>query len=385
MKKLLILAYDFPPYTSMGAQRPYGWYLSLKSYSWEPTIITRHWPAEYHAKEDYNKNCRQKITCEKSHLGTIIRVPYKANLRDKIIVTHGFNRLSLIRKLLTTIYSVLQHLSFIFDNKSGIYFEAKKILAQQKFDYIIASGEPFILFRYAYKLAEKFHTPWIADYRDCWSDNFEVNRQGGLNRLLHKSYFRFFERRYVNNAIIITTAAPYFKNQLNLLFPEKKIYVVFNGYNEDEYEINISNISNQNLIIAFGGTIYPFQPLELFFEGLKKWLVKPINPNLKIFFYGADYSIEQKNRILNFDDKLRQYIITTPRLIKSELFKYFSNADIFLLFDNKGMISGKLYEYLPFNKKIILCGRDFGSMEEILTDTNTGIFCNSADDVAAAL
>jgi hypothetical protein len=49
MKKLLILAYDFPPYVSVGAVlslskyglRPYNWYRYLKAYDVEPIVITR--------------------------------------------------------------------------------------------------------------------------------------------------------------------------------------------------------------------------------------------------------------------------------------------------------------------------------------------------------
>ncbi len=32
MKRLLILAYDFPPYVSVGGLRPYAWYKYLKEF-----------------------------------------------------------------------------------------------------------------------------------------------------------------------------------------------------------------------------------------------------------------------------------------------------------------------------------------------------------------
>ena len=41
MKKVLILAYDFPPYVSAGGLRPYNWYLYLKEFGVEPVVITR--------------------------------------------------------------------------------------------------------------------------------------------------------------------------------------------------------------------------------------------------------------------------------------------------------------------------------------------------------
>ena len=43
MKKVLILAYDFPPYVSVGGMRPYNWYRYLKEFDVEPVVITRQW------------------------------------------------------------------------------------------------------------------------------------------------------------------------------------------------------------------------------------------------------------------------------------------------------------------------------------------------------
>jgi len=43
MKKVLILAYDFPPYVSAGGLRPYYWYLYLKEFGVEPVVITWQW------------------------------------------------------------------------------------------------------------------------------------------------------------------------------------------------------------------------------------------------------------------------------------------------------------------------------------------------------
>ena len=38
MKKVLIFAYDFPPYVSVGGLRPYSWYKYLKEYGIEPNL-----------------------------------------------------------------------------------------------------------------------------------------------------------------------------------------------------------------------------------------------------------------------------------------------------------------------------------------------------------
>ena len=55
---------------------------------------------------------------------------------------------------------------------------AEDYLATNKIDCILATGDPFVLFHYAKKaLRKKHNVPWIADYRDPWSSEFENRKQ----------------------------------------------------------------------------------------------------------------------------------------------------------------------------------------------------------------
>lgn len=384
--KVLILAYDFPPYTSMGGQRPYGWYRYLHESEINTSVVTRHWHPQSQSKIDYCRSCGTETTTENSDLGTIIRVPYRENLRDRLLVKYGIGKLSSLRQLLSLWYSISQFITFIFDNKSNIYREADTLLANEKFDLIIATGEPFILFRYAYLLSKKHQIRWVADYRDCWSDNYEVNQNGGFNRLIYRHYFRYFEKKYGATAALITTAAPIFKTELAKLFPKKNISVIYNGFDRENADFTASDhLPNSKLTIGFAGTIYGFQPIEIFLAGLELFVAKYPEAKISTVFWGADYSEAQRDRIANFSPALSTYIKTTARLDKKTLFDQMKQADMFLILDNKGMISGKLYEYLLFNKKILMAGRDFGAMEEILNNTHAGIVCASPEDIAESL
>ena len=53
MKKVLILAYDFPPYVSVGGLRPYSWYKYFKEFGLYPVIVTRQWDNQYGNHLDY--------------------------------------------------------------------------------------------------------------------------------------------------------------------------------------------------------------------------------------------------------------------------------------------------------------------------------------------
>mgnify|MGYP001445437583 FL=1 len=59
-KKVLILAYDFPPYNSIGAQRPYSWLKYFNEFGFQPIIVTRHWD-EIRDEEDYYKASKKQF------------------------------------------------------------------------------------------------------------------------------------------------------------------------------------------------------------------------------------------------------------------------------------------------------------------------------------
>ena len=85
MKKVLILAYDFPPYASVGALRPYSWYKYLHEFGIYPVVVTRQWNNKYGNHLDYiASGYSSQPVIEESERGTIIRTPYFPNLANKL-------------------------------------------------------------------------------------------------------------------------------------------------------------------------------------------------------------------------------------------------------------------------------------------------------------
>ena len=173
MKKVLILAYDFPPYVSVGGMRPYNWYRYLKEFDVEPVVITRQWENKHGNNLDYIDGGSSKETIiEKTEFGTIIRTPYIPNFANRLMLKYGENKYRILRKSISAFYEFAQFI-FPVGPKVELYRGAKEYLKNNKVDVIIATGDPFILFSYASKLSKEFGIPWIADYRDPWSHNQE--------------------------------------------------------------------------------------------------------------------------------------------------------------------------------------------------------------------
>lgn len=382
MRRILILAYDFPPYNSIGAKRPFSWFNDLINYDYYPIVVTRHWSDNIQNPDDYVKpSTIQQVEKESHSYGEIIRTPFKPNFRDSLLLKHGLKKHRLFRKCLTFFYSFFEYIHFIFDSRKLIYKESDKILKTDKIDIIIATGEPFILFKYASILSKKYNVPWVADYRDGWTSNYTKISRSFVEKYIVFKFFKLVECHLLKSARLITTVSKPMKNRLSKLHPNKQIKIIRNGYDP----ILFDNISTNRFVsyfnIVYAGTIYQHQRLEIFLTGFLK--LTEVYKNIKCTFYGLDFDANQKDRLLGFDSRLSPHILTTPRIPQNEIAKKIKNAHVLLVLANENIDGScaKIYEYLASKRKILCVVNDHSTLEEIISNTNSGYLCDSSDDV----
>lgn len=383
MKRVLILAYDYPPYPSIAGQRPASWYRYFKEFGIEPVVVTRHWDVEFKNHIDcFRESKNQTVTTTIDEKGTIIRVPYRQNVRDKMLTQLGERRFVLVRKVFSFLLENLKFHSFLFDNRYGIYDAARKALAEQRFDAIIATAEPFILFRYAQLLSKEFGVPWIADYRDLWSSDLINPPKSWIDKV----HWGWLERKIVSGAALMTTASPSYKPDLERFFPGKKVEVIYNGYDDDTLE-SLPEIpqDEQTFRIAYAGTIYPFQHVETFLAGFHAFIREEQATNARIAFYGIRFYPEQVQRITSFHPSLAPYFEFTGKISYSETLMNLKKASVLLLLGSQGKLAAKTFDYLALQRMILLTPNDHSVMERIVKDSRGGIVCESAEEVCAAL
>lgn len=385
MKKVLILAYDFPPYNSIGAQRPASWLKYLPNYDIDVTVVTRHWDDNINSPIDYIKpsSIRTTVLQEVSEKSRVIRAPFYPNLRDRILIKYGFDRFVFFRKIVSLIINIFQ---FVFPQKTNtynIYTEAEKYLKTNKVDYIIATAEPFILFKYAQMLSYKHNVSWIADYRDCWNHSPLIENKDIFNRLIGRMMLGI-EKNIVKKSMMITTPSPSYKKSLNELFKNKKIEVIYNG-NDIENNDELNNIlPNTNCFeIAYAGVIYPHQKLETFLDGLSKLLETHKDYKIKVIFYGLNFYPEMRERVLSYKQDLISIIEVTNRISYDKVIRKLKNAHVLLLLSNEGAdwLNAKVFDYLALNRPILFVKNDKGVLEKILDESGIGYKCSTSEDV----
>ncbi len=351
MKKVLILAYDFPPYVSVGGLRPYNWYQYLKEFNIEPIVVTRQWDNKYGNELDYiapGKSNKEII--EETNFGTIIQSPYFPNLANKILLKYGANKFVFIRKLISAIFEIIQYV-WIVGPKKELYKSANNYLQKNKVDYIIATGDPFVLFFYAKKLSKKYNIPWIADYRDPWSQDIALK-----NRYLSKNWFKFQEKRNLKSVFKIITVSEFLKSKISQLIPNKEISLITNGYDPTIIEeVALFPQNNTKLSIGYAGTIYNWHPIELFLKTINECIEAQENLEFTINFYGVNNRENLEKSIQNNFPKLKNHVQFYNRMSNKDLLYKLANNNVLLLFNYYSFMGTKIYDYLGIKRKILFC------------------------------
>lgn len=350
MKKLLILAYDFPPYVSVGGLRPLSWYKYLHEYNVYPIVVTRQWSNKNANYLDYiSQSGSDKIIVEELPTGTIIRTPYSPNLANKIMLKYGESRYKLIRKSISAFYEFAQFF-FLIGPKVSIYFAADKYLKNHKVDAIIATGDPFILFKYASKLGKKHTTPWIADYRDPWSQKLQIQKN-----ILLKFWHSFFERKIVRTCTLITTVSELIKVKILNTVKNKDIIILPNGFDPDFLE-RVKDIKQQSdsLLIGYAGTIYKWHPIRSFMSVISKFIELKGPVRVQLNLYGINM-IDEIKEILNSYPNLKAHVNIFPKMPNDLMLKELAKNNLLLLLNNYSYMGTKIYDYIGVKRKIILC------------------------------
>lgn len=376
MKKVLILSYFYPPGNFAGCYRIQAWAEELALNGYEPIVVTRHW----------DKNCtdytaistKQNRTQTKENGVTIYRLPYRGTWRDRLVASNlnlfGLEKLLSFINLIVSLYILRLNPAY------PLYIQAKKIIATEPaIQIVLTSGRPFYQFQFLHLLKKQFnHLICIGDYRDPWNTNTNIDQS------LKRKFFRLLERpieqKTTHSFSFITTCSTGFKENIQSLISCPPIHVITNGF-KNFHAITESLSINNKFEIAFIGSLYANQQIETFLYPL---IISPYAKNIKLLFYGLDNQSEQKRRILSLTNNSNLEVVFAPWLEKEELIKHVVYHDAFLLCglkSQKGRHTAKFFDYLSFQKNIILCPSDDDVLTAEINRLAIGITLNDEEDV----
>tara|TARA_B110000971_G_scaffold87418_1_gene89803 strand:- start:778 stop:2043 length:1266 start_codon:yes stop_codon:yes gene_type:complete len=247
----------------------------------------------------------------------------------------------------------------------------QKYLDKNEVDVIISSGPPHSMHLIAQKLHRKNEVKWLADFRDPWTDLYYNKdfKQG----LFAKNKSKKLEEAVLKNAdCILTVSAGLQKEFLKIA---KRVEVITNGFDTEILESE-KVVLDINFSISYIGLLPKQSNPIILFKVLKELCDESLEFRraLQINFVG-DISEDVKAAIKASDLEMNTSFLGYVSHQKAIAYQKCSQVLLLLIPDvvnNKGILTGKLFEYLAAKRPILAIGPTDGDLATFLKETNTG-------------
>ena len=376
MKRVLIITYYWPPSGGPGVQRCLFFAKYFREFGWEPVIFTVK-NGEYPVIDE---SLNSEIPTDLEVLKFPIKEPYKLYKK--------FTGLKKKDRLKPRI--VFEKRKFQFTQELAIWIRGnffipdarmwwirpsvkflKRYISEHPVDAIFSCSPPQSVHLIGKKLAKEFGIPWIADFRDPWT---QVDY---FNRLKLTSYARKkhekMEKSVFEEASLITTTSSSNKKEFKKL-TNKRIDTLTNGFddagkifspipNSDKFTISylgsLSRERNPNLIWKAISELVQYE--KGFAEDLKIVLAGPIDP----------FIFKSLNR-----NGLDKYLDFHQYIPHKEIPDFLDKSHLLILIgveNSLGVIPGKMFEYLYSGRQILAISPTGSDIESIINETQSGI------------
>jgi hypothetical protein len=227
----------------------------------------------------------------------------------------------------------------------------------------------------AQKLKHQNDIKWLADFRDPWSDLYY--NKDFKQRIFAKNKNKKLEEAVLKNADCILTVSTTLQQEFSKI--AKRVAVITNGFDE-EFLDSEKVILDANFSISYIGLLPKQSNPSLFFKVLKRLCQENVafKNDLQINFIG-DISEEVKTEIELNDLVENTNFVGYVSHQKAIVYQKKSQVLLLLIPDvknNKGILTGKLFEYLTANRPILAIGPEEGELSTILRETNAGVVIN---------
>lgn len=384
-RRLLVVAYTFPPYAGIAGRRwaKFAKYLSKKNI--EVHVVSAENPQPDKAST-FEVDVKDKPNI------------FRYTLPNKYPKYMQVAPVSLIEKVIAKfqyIKAKKQTKGNFFDRSIGweSYFEKDipKIIRDKKINKVVVTGAPFRYFYYALKMRDKLKDiDVIIDYRDPWSD-FNIGYDNPEVGTGPRYEYELDQEKYVlKNAGKVFCVSEYQKTLLGEKLPEVNIdlRVITNGYDKDDISFLDSEkeeeISDDVIKIAHVGTLN-YEKVLYYRSLLKAFkLLKERNADvfgkLRLEFTGP-VPDDFFSYIEQYD--LKEDIKHNKFLPHQEAIKKIKQSDIVLWFkfdQSPGDYATKFYEYVYFRKYVWVFSIQ-GIVTDYIQDHKIGkVFSNQKED-----
>ena len=378
MKKVLIITYYWPPAGGGGVQRWVKFAKYFKDFGWEPIIYTV-------SDGDYpiiDESLQNEIPADIKVIRTPIWEPYdlykkltgqkKESKIDANFLSEG-KKLGWKEKIGVWIRGNF----FIPDARCFWIKPSVKYLTdylqKNNVDAVITTGPPHSCHLIGLGIKQKLNLPWIVDYRDQWTQiDFydELNLTWFADRR-HK----VLEKKVLDSCDVISVVGKTMGEDLKQISDNRTV-VITNGFDEsDKAAINVS--LDDKFSITYIGTMNNARDPKVLWKALKllKEEKHPLIDDVEVKLVGKPEALVKKSIDENNINELVNFVGYVKH---AEALKIQNQSQVLLLvinhtWNNKSILTGKIFEYLASNRPILCIGPKDGDAADIIGKAGSGI------------
>jgi glycosyltransferase involved in cell wall biosynthesis len=344
MKKILMIAFHFPPYRGgSGVHRTLSFARHLPDYGWQPIVLTAN-PRAYPKISGGDRETR-------------IHEPYVAKAfsldASKHLSFRGlyFQFMGLPDRWVTWWFgAVPAGMRLIRAHRPAIIWST----------YPIATAQLIGL-----TLHRLTGIPWVADFRDPMTEKDPISGEEFPPDPLARRFYRWIERNVVKRChkVIMTTPGTlrmYAERYPGI--PESQWEMIANGYDEEDFSslersACIRKRNGNRLLLVHSGLLYPSErDPSAFFAALSdlRKSGKISSSDVRIILRGSGNEDSYRSQLLGLG--LEEMISLEPLIPHQEALKEMLGADGLLVFQASNcnrQIPAKIYEYLHAGRPIL--------------------------------
>ena len=385
MKKILIITYYWPPSGGAGVQRWLKFCKYLPEHDWIPVIYTPDNPEVPAIDKSLLKDIPKGLEVLKLPIWEPMDFYRKFTGRKQTEkLGAGFLSEAEAPKFREKLAIWVRGNLFIPDAKrfwiKPSYKFLKKYLHQNNIDLIVSTGPPHTTHMIAHKLKKHVKLPWVADFRDPWTE-IDFYNTLNLSRYADRKH-KILEKKILDSADLIISIGKNMSDSFAAKTTTKQA-VITNGYDEDDIPKNDVTVSSGKFILMHVGSINKDRNHSFFWNSVRQL----INENPAFAEKFEFHLIGKVDHSVNDDIekyKLKKWVNKSSYIPHSEVIKKLQQASVLYLPLNNtpnaaGILTGKVFEYFAAQKPILAIGPENGDLGNILKETGTGNTINFGD------
>ena len=377
-KRVLVITYYWPPAGGAGVQRWLKFVKYLREFGWDPVVFTvkdGHFPVE-------DKTLKKDIPKGVEVIKVKAWEPYAyykrlMGMKKKDRVQHGFIQENSKKNWKQELAVWIRGNFFIPDARMFWVQPSLKFLMSylitNPVHAVVTTGPPHSAHLIGLALKEKMNMPWLADFRDPWTE-IDFYHQLKLSRWADQKHHRL-ERQVLQKADKVVAVGWYMAERLAKI-AGRKVEVVSNGFDKEDFFSSGTAIPSEKFeILHIGSLNQDRNPSDLWI--LLQELCKEKSDfanSLTIKLLGkVDYTIVDEIKERGLDSNLVQmeYVVhdEVPDLLRSSQLLLLSLNNVPSI---EGIVTGKLFEYLAAQRPILCIGSSTGDASRIIRETGGG-------------